>query len=78
MKRRHRLAEILLDILPYDGNPHETACRLEHAIDDDMEVALSRLITPDKRPQRTRYSPTYARHCRTPFQEFFIRLVNGS
>ena len=45
MKRRHRLAEVLLDILPYDGNPHETACRLEHAIDDDMEVALSRLIT---------------------------------
>ena len=35
------------DILPYDGNPHETACRLEHAIDDDMEVALSRLITPE-------------------------------
>ena len=47
MKRRHRLAEVLLDLLPYDGNPHETACRLEHAIDDDMEVALSRLITKD-------------------------------
>ena len=47
MKRRHRLAEVLLDLLPYDGNPHETACRLEHAIDDDMEVALSRLITED-------------------------------
>jgi Mn-dependent DtxR family transcriptional regulator len=45
MKRRHRLAEVLLNLLPYDGNPHETACRLEHAIDDDMEVALSRLIT---------------------------------
>ncbi|RJU88096.1 MAG: metal-dependent transcriptional regulator [Candidatus Poseidoniales archaeon] len=47
MKRRHRLAEVLLEILPYDGNPHETACRLEHAIDDDMEVALSRLITSE-------------------------------
>ncbi len=47
MKRRHRLAEVLLDLLPYDGNPHETACRLEHAIDDDMEVALSLLITPE-------------------------------
>ena len=46
MKRRHRLAEVLLDILPYEGNAHETACRLEHAIDDDMEVALSRLIGP--------------------------------
>ena len=47
MKRRHRLAEVLLNLLPYDGNPHETACRLEHAIDDDMEVALSRLITSE-------------------------------
>jgi len=44
MKRRHRLAELLLEILPYDGNAHETACRLEHAIDDDLEVALSRLM----------------------------------
>ena len=45
--RRQRLAVVLLDLLPYDGNPHETACRLEHAIDDDMEVALSRLITSE-------------------------------
>ena len=47
MKRRHRLAEVLLDCFPTTSNPHETACRLEHAIDDDMEVALSRLITED-------------------------------
>jgi Mn-dependent DtxR family transcriptional regulator len=46
MKRRHRLAEVLLDLLPFEGDAHETACRLEHAIDDDMEVALSRLIGP--------------------------------
>ena len=47
MKRRHRLAEVLLEHLPYEGNAHETACRLEHAIDDDMEVALSRLVGAD-------------------------------
>ena len=41
MKRRHRLAEVLLQHLPFDGNQHETACRLEHAIDDDLEVALT-------------------------------------
>ena len=41
MKRRHRLAEVLLEHLPFDGNQHETACRLEHAIDDDLDVALS-------------------------------------
>lgn len=47
MKRRHRLAAVLLKLLPYDGNPHDTACRLEHAIDDDMEVALSHLVNAE-------------------------------
>ena len=41
MKRRHRLAEVLFAHLPFDGNQHATACRLEHAIDDDLEVALT-------------------------------------
>jgi len=44
MKRRHRLAEVLLDIIPFDGNAHETACRLEHAIDDDLDVALEIML----------------------------------
>ena len=57
MKRRHRLAEVLLSILPYEGNDHETACRLEHAIDDDMEVALSRLITADTKDPSGREIP---------------------
>mgnify|MGYP001166212842 FL=1 len=41
MKRRYRLAEMLLDHLPFAGNQHVTACRLEHAIDDDLEAALT-------------------------------------
>ena len=44
MKRRHRLAEVLLNRIPFDGNIHETTCRLEHAIDDDLEVALTVLL----------------------------------
>ena len=44
MKRRHRLAEVLLDKLPFFGNVHQTACRLEHAIDDDLEIALTLLL----------------------------------
>ncbi len=45
MKRRHRLAEVLLaNILPFEGDIHETACRLEHAIDDDLEVCLTLLL----------------------------------
>ncbi len=51
LKRRHRLAEVMLDILPFNGDAHATACRLEHAIDDDLEVALSRWLGhPDTDP----------------------------
>lgn len=48
MKRRHRLAEVLLAHLPFDGNQHATACRLEHAIDDDLEVALTLYLNDPK------------------------------
>ena len=44
MKRRHRLAEVFLETISFQGNAHATACRLEHAIDDDLEVALSLLL----------------------------------
>ncbi len=44
MKRRHRLAESLLEILPFDGDIHETACRMEHAFNDDLEVCLTRIL----------------------------------
>ena len=44
MKRRHRLAEVFLAGLSFEGDIHATACRLEHAIDDDLEVALSLLL----------------------------------
>ena len=44
MKRRHRLAEVLLTLLPFDGDIHETACRLEHAFNDDLEVCISLLL----------------------------------
>jgi len=44
MKRRHRLAEVLLTLLPFKGDVHETACRLEHAFDDDLEICISLLL----------------------------------
>jgi len=51
MKRRHRLAEVLLTVLPFDGDVHETACRLEHAFNDDLEVCISLLLgNPQKDP----------------------------
>ena len=44
MKRRHRLAEVFLESVSFQGNTHATACRLEHAIDDDLEIALTQLL----------------------------------
>lgn len=44
MKRRHRLAEVLLTLLPFEGDVHETACRLEHAFNDDLEICISLLL----------------------------------
>lgn len=45
MKRRHRLLEcLLIDIMGFKGDAHEAACRMEHAINDELEVSLSELL----------------------------------
>ena len=44
MKRRHRLAEVLLTKLPFEYDIHQTACRLEHAYNDDLELCISLLL----------------------------------
>ena len=44
MKRRHRLAEVFLSSIPFRGNIHRTACRLEHAINDDLEASLTVIL----------------------------------
>ena len=48
MKRRHRLAEVLLSRLPFNGDIHETACRLEHAFNDDLEACISLMLGDPK------------------------------
>ncbi|MGA0331804.1 MAG: metal-dependent transcriptional regulator [Candidatus Poseidoniaceae archaeon] len=62
MKRRHRLAEVLLERIPFDGNTHETACRLEHAIDDDLEVALTILLGNPQLDPSGREIPRSGKH----------------
>jgi len=62
MKRRHRLAEVLLSILPFEGDVHETACRLEHAFNDDLEVCVSLLLgNPKKDPSGREIPPPHSR-----------------
>lgn len=62
MKRRHRLAEVLLTQLPFEGDVHETACRLEHAFNDDLEVCISLLLgNPEIDPSGRTIPPANSR-----------------
>ena len=70
MKRRHRLAEVLLDRIPFDGDMHETACRLEHAIDDDLEVALTVLLGDPELDPSGRVIPETGAHLDTRIRAF--------
>ena len=70
MKRRHRLAEVLLNRIPFDGNMHETACRLEHAIDDDLEVALTVLLGDPELDPSGRVIPETGAHLDTRIRAF--------
>ena len=75
MKRRHRLAEVLLARIPFDGNMHETACRLEHAIDDDLEVALTVLLGNPKLDPSGRDIPDSGEHLKRRAKSFIETLV---
>jgi len=45
MKKKHRLAEcFLIDVLNFQGDAHETACMLEHALTDELEETLDLLL----------------------------------
>lgn len=45
MKRRHRLAKTFLtEVLQFQGDVDETACRMEHAIDEELEWTLDELL----------------------------------
>lgn len=45
VKRRHRLVEcLLIDVMGFRGDAHEAACRMEHAIDDELEETLDILL----------------------------------
>ena len=62
MKRRHRLAEVLLTLLPFEGDVHETACRLEHAFNDELELCISLLLgNPELDPSGSNIPPANAR-----------------
>ena len=59
MKRRHRLLEcLLINVMGFKGDAHEAACRMEHAINDELEVSLSELLgNPKKDPSGSPIPP---------------------
>ncbi|HJM24250.1 MAG TPA: metal-dependent transcriptional regulator [Candidatus Thalassarchaeaceae archaeon] len=56
IKRREGLLEVLLtDVIGFQGNVKEVACKMEHAVDSDLETTLDRLLGyPEKTTDGTR------------------------
>ena len=45
VKRREYLLQILLsDVIGYKGNVHDVACKMEHAVDPDLEATIDRFL----------------------------------
>ncbi len=63
IKRREGLVEILLtEVIGYEGIINEAACKIEHAIDEGLEIALDRMLGyPEKTPSGERI-PVIERH----------------
>mgnify|MGYP001197547010 CR=1 FL=1 len=67
IKRRHRLLEVLLvEVLQFQGDVHEAACRMEHAVDEELEWTLDELLgRPEVDPSGRPIPPPENR--RSPF-----------
>ena len=70
MKRRHRLLEVLLvEVLQFQGDVHEAACRMEHAVDEELEWTLDGLLgRPEVDPSGRPIPPPENRHSPFPKQ----------
>jgi DtxR family Mn-dependent transcriptional regulator len=56
IKRREGLIEILLtEIIGFEGDVLEAACKIEHAIDEELEMALDKMLGyPERTPSGKR------------------------
>ena len=80
MKRRHRLLEVLLvEVMNFQGDVHEAACRMEHAVDDELEWTLDELLgRPDVDPSGRPIPPPENRHTPFPKQPLVQASTLGS
>ena len=56
IKRREGLLKILLtEVIGFEGDVNEAACKIEHAIDEELEMALDKMLGyPEKTPSGER------------------------
>ena len=80
MKRRHRLLEVLLvEVLQFQGDVHEAACRMEHAVDEELEWTLDELLgRPEVDPSGRPIPPPENRQSPFPKQPLFQASALGS
>ena len=80
MKRRHRLLEVLLvEVLQFQGDVHEAACRMEHAVDNELEWTLDELLgRPEVDPSGRPIPPPENRHSPFPKQPLVQASTLGS
>ena len=80
MKRRHRLLEVLLvEVLQFQGDVHEAACRMEHAVDEELEWTLDELLgRPEVDPSGRPIPPPENRQSPFPKQPLFQASTLGS
>jgi len=62
IKRRECLMEVfLVNMIDYQGDVEAAACRLEHALTDDLEAAIDRLLGYPERTPKGEMIPTISR-----------------
>jgi len=63
IKRREGLLEILLtEVIGFEGDVLEAACKIEHAIDDELEMALDKMLGYPERTPTGKRIPVIERH----------------
>ena len=63
IKRRECLMEVfLIQMIDYQGNVQAAACRLEHALTDDLEAAIDRLLGHPEKTPSGEIIPKISRH----------------
>ena len=77
IKRRQLLIEMLLtDVIGFQGDIYSIACEMEHAINDELEVAIDSLLGYPEETKSGERIPQVARHFETNIQTPLLPISN--